>query len=103
MKLNGNSHNWELLWREYQRGALTDSDLVSAVIAVLDDAEPNTVIQTLPTGYRELLQQFVMSGKVPMGMYYFDATSREESQRLHKEVFEFNRQVIDAIKRFFEA
>ena len=95
--------SWEKFCRMYRHGILTDAELVSAVIRALQDADVPTVVAALPEDYRQLLRQFVQSGSVPWGVYFFNGVTADESRRLRAAVWEHNRGAVEALKAYFDA
>src|SRR5262245_9430872 len=97
------SASWETIWRQYERGIITESELVAAVLHALRGTDVARIIRDLPAGYRELLRRYIQSGKVPSGIYCVGGVTVEESRRLHESTLEYNRQAVQAIHSYFKA
>jgi hypothetical protein len=95
-------NRWEYIWGQYQQEKLTVTEIVQAVISGLEIEDLAAVLDALPTEYREVLRQFVESGRVPWGVYCFDQTTTlEESRRLHQEILAYNERAVEAISVYF--
>lgn len=94
--------SWQRIWRQYEHGIITASELVGALIHRLRDTDVAALIESLPEGYRETLRGYVQSGSIPFGTYCFADASKEESVELHRGALQYNTEAVEVIRAYFQ-